>query len=66
MPGAVDRYAFPALPPELDAGLEVGNMTLVLVSMIMEGRFDFDDFTYGDLGFAQRKSYSVNVIRFFP
>lgn len=64
-PGPVTRYTLPDLPDDitpggLDAG---GEMYLSIVPMILD-RFVYDDFTYEDLGFWNRRSFSVTSFSF--
>ena len=65
VPGAAERYQFPSLPVEIDDPLQ-GDLRMMLVSILVDGRFDYDDFGYGDIGFSRRKSYSVTQIRTRP
>ncbi len=65
VPGAANGYQFPWLPAELGDPLQ-GQMRLMLVSILVDGAFDYDDFGYGDLNFGRRKSYSVTSIDFVP
>jgi len=65
VPGAAARYQFPSLPAALDDPLQ-GDIRLTLVSILVDGAFDYDDFGYGDIGFGSRQSYSVTQIRVVP
>lgn len=65
VPGAAAQYQFPSLPIVLDDPLQ-GDIRLKLVSILVDGNFDYDDFGYGDLNFGRRKSYSVTSIDVLP
>lgn len=63
-PGPVTQYVLPVLPD--DVGLDPGGMSLTVVPVIVDRRFDFDDFGLGDLGFGRRASYGVARSNFGP
>ncbi len=66
-PGAVTRYQLPALPAEVvPGGLIEGVMYLTVSPIITTGPFDYADFTYDDIGYGRRRSYSVTTIPFHP
>lgn len=69
VPGAVTRFQFPALPaaPEGGAFADLGGldeMQMTILSVIVNGEFEFDDFTYNDFG--RIRSYSYSFSSFFP
>lgn len=68
LPGPVRRFEFPRLPPgagyaDLEAG-ESGTLQLSILSIIVAGEFDFDDFTWND--FARSISYGWSYVSFVP
>lgn len=65
-PGAVTRVEVPALPQEvLNRDLPVqGDMEMTIIPFIIDGRFDYGEFTYDDLSTWKRKSYSVLTVPF--
>lgn len=65
-PGLVTEYTLPVLPEDvLPGGLVDEAMRLTITPVITNGRFDYHDFTYRDLGYNRRKSYSVTTFSFF-
>jgi hypothetical protein len=56
----------PALPQEvLNRDLPVqGDMEMTIIPFIIDGRFDYGEFTYDDLSTWKRKSYSVLTVPF--
>lgn len=66
-PGAVTHYQLPALPADiLPGGLVDDLMYLTVTPIIVEGPFDYADFSYSDIGFGNRRSYSVTTVPFYP
>ncbi|MCB9549084.1 MAG: IPT/TIG domain-containing protein [Myxococcales bacterium] len=63
-PGPVTQVVLPVLPEDL--GLDADGMNLTIVPVIVDRRFDFEDFGLGDLGFSRRASYGVARARFSP
>ncbi len=72
LPGAVNRFRFPELPePEGDevfadvAVLEEGGvLQMSILSVLVDGEFEFDDFTYNDFG--RLRSFAFSYISFLP
>jgi len=68
-PGGISEVVLPILPPDVAPGGlvdEENGMVLTLIPMQLETPLGFDDFTYEDLGFWRRTSYSVSRVRFSP
>ncbi len=68
VPGAVRRFQFPRLPPpepgDVYADLEGGLLQMSILSVLVSGEFQFDDFTYNDFG--RMLSYSFSYVAFSP
>jgi hypothetical protein len=62
VPGAVNRFQFPQLPfpeeGEMLSDLPEGRLQLSVYSVSIEGPFEFDDFTFQDLGRVNTYSWS--------
>lgn len=67
-PGAVTRYTLPFHPEELEVvpPEDLVNMYFTVVPVIVDRRFDYEDFGLGDLGFGRRASYGVARATFDP
>ena len=66
LPGAVNRFQFPQLPIQGEAGgtdLPRGEMQLSIYSLIIDGRFEFEDFNFRDLNRIKSLSWSYVVFR---
>lgn len=67
VPGDVTRVELPRLPEDILPGGTVDDvMILTIVPFIAERGLDFSDFTYDDLGYWSRHSYSATGISFTP
>ncbi len=67
VPGDVTRLELPELPAAVvPGGLVDGTMLLQIVPFIAERGLRFDDFTYEDLGYWSRHSYSASGVSFDP
>lgn len=59
-PSLVTEFEVPVLPVEVGtAGLGAGAMILTIIPFIVDGEFDFDEFTYDDLSQARWKSWGI-------
>ncbi|MCB9538777.1 MAG: IPT/TIG domain-containing protein [Myxococcales bacterium] len=59
-PSLVTEFEVPVLPAEVGtAGLGAGAMILTIIPFIVDGEFDFDEFTYDDLSQARWKSWGI-------
>lgn len=66
-PSLVTEFEFPPLPANSGtAGLGGGAMYLDINPFIVDGRFDFSEFTYDELSNFRWKSWGVTEIIFFP
>ncbi|MCA9540807.1 MAG: IPT/TIG domain-containing protein, partial [Myxococcales bacterium] len=68
VPGAVTRIQFPQLPllpggESPGADLPEGELQLSVLSVIVDGGFDFEDFSYPDL--FRTRSYSLSFVNFY-
>ena len=66
LPGAVNRFQFPQLPLQGDAGgtdLPRGEMHISIYSLLIDGRFEFEDFNFRDLNRIKSLSWSYVVFR---
>ncbi len=66
-PGDVTEVELPVLPMEITPGGlvdEDNGMVLTIIPMQLRRPLDRDDFTYEDLGYWARTSYSVSRLRF--
>jgi hypothetical protein len=64
LPGAVNRFQFPQIPLMGGVGgedLPRGDMQLTIYSIIVDGRFEFEDFTFRDLNRIRSLSWSYVV-----
>lgn len=65
VPGAVTRFQFPALPEAPNDGvlsdLGGGEVQMSILSVIVNGAFEFDAFTYNDFGRIRSYSYSFST-----
>jgi hypothetical protein len=67
VPGDVTRIELPELPAAVvPGGLVDGTMLLQIVPFIAERGLNFEDFTYEDLGYWSRHSYSASGVSFEP
>ncbi len=59
-PSLITEFEVPVLPAEVGtAGLGAGAMILTIIPFIVDGEFDFDEFTYDDLSQARWKSWGI-------
>jgi hypothetical protein len=66
-PSLVTEFVFPVLPETAGtAGLGAGINILTITPFIVDGEFDFEEFTYDDLNQFRWKSWGVTSITFTP
>ena len=66
-PSLVTQYNLPELPMAAgSAGLSDGPMYLTVIPFIVDGQFNFDDFTYEELSQYRWKAWAVNTEVFLP
>ena len=66
LPGAVNRFQFPQLPLQAEPGgtdLPRGEMQISIYSLLLDGRFEFEDFNFRDLNRIKSMSWSYAVFR---
>ncbi len=63
VPGPANRFQYPQLPMEQNGqDLPTGLLQLSVYSILLEGPFQFDDFTFNDIN--RMRSYSFSYVQF--